>query len=267
MHVLGRGFSQRRKTPKPRDLHIRKVSFSGCSLSSGSSFSSSPSTSVASSSSSLSPPSTASTARAPSSSRSPAAGFVDPLASHPTFTPPPRLCDRPLLTSPERQRFDEPTTFFLEEDETPVFDDDDTPAAAPAKRPALPRSRWSDSTVATVESIMSHADSDMDDAEEHDEASTTWDDSDSASATDSDSDSDDGDDDIDWHYYLQQPPDGHQSMPNFSYKRETVAKRPPIKTLDSLEDFIKRGGWKRRGIVFHNGDTDDGNSDVIDMSF
>ncbi|GKT96262.1 hypothetical protein Ct61P_14112 [Colletotrichum tofieldiae] len=25
---------------------------------------------------------------------------------------------------------------------------------------------------------------------------------------------------------------------------------PPMKSLDSVEDFIKRGGWKRRGIVF-----------------
>jgi len=38
--------------------------------------------------------------------------------------------------------------------------------------------------------------------------------------------------------------------PNFSYKRNTVPRRPPMKTADSIDDFIKRGGWKRRGIVF-----------------
>jgi hypothetical protein len=37
---------------------------------------------------------------------------------------------------------------------------------------------------------------------------------------------------------------------NFSHKRNTVPKRPPAKAADSIDNFIKRGGWKRRGIVF-----------------
>jgi hypothetical protein len=41
---------------------------------------------------------------------------------------------------------------------------------------------------------------------------------------------------------------------NFSYKRNTVPKRPQMKTMDSFENFIKRGGWKRRGIVFEQDD-------------
>ncbi|KAM4063833.1 hypothetical protein HRG_006935 [Hirsutella rhossiliensis] len=281
MHVLGHSFSQRRKTCKPRDLHIRKISFSGSSLSSGSSFSSSmsaasmssssisaPSTAASSSSSSLSPPNSASTARGPRSSRS-AAG-LDPLALHPTFQPPPRLCDRPLLSSPEPRRFDESTTFFLDDDEESIIDPcgsyvrhdeavspvveakmmepDDYFGVQFTRRPAMPRSRWSESTVATVESTTPSDDDDTVHGSEEDDADR------------------DVVDDVIGHYYYQptKPLDGHQSMPNFSHKRDTIPKRPPIKTLDSLEDFIKRGGWKRRGIVFHQEDVDSG-GDTINL--
>lgn len=246
MHVLGHSFSQRRKSPKPRDLHIRKVSFSGCSLSSGGSLSSS--------SSSSSSAASTSTTRAPLSSRTTAS--FDPLSLHPTFQPPPRLHDRPLL-SPERRQFEAAATFFDDDDESDdgyfagageygcQGKEELPPHASPmdhtghdrtepqdyffqqiTKRPQLPRSRWSESTVHTLEQLTPAA---------------------SVMSPDGDDDGDDG------GYPFQQP--SHSSMPNFSYKRATaLPKRPPMKTLDSLDEFIKRGGWKRRGIVFHEED-------------
>ena len=248
MHVLGsigHSFSQRRKSPKPKDLHIRKVSFSGCSLSSGCSFSSTSSTS---------------TAKAPSSARTPSGQSFDPLNLHPTFSPPPRLQDRPLI-SPERLSHREALTFF--DDETDEegylssrgsfdasdFEDEDRhvteltlpPHTSPmdhpscdddtepqdyfmmqlAKRPPMLRSRWSESTIMTLDQI----------------------------------------DDLSTPSYDVTPDTETESpleMPNFSHKRLTAPRRPPMRSLDSLEDFIKRGGWKRRGIVL---DKDEAKSD------
>lgn len=245
MHVLGsigHGFSQRRKTT-PRDLHIRKVSLSGCSLASGDSFSSSSSTS---------------TARAPNSALttpSASSGF-DPLSLHPTFQPPPRLHDRPLI-SPERTHYTPSSSFFPDDSsDDDSFDDrhssaDDEeytvcraqelhfshpkemvlpPHASPmdhstdnrsepqdyfmvrlAERPNMPRSRWSESTIQTL------------DQDDFDETPGT-------------------DEDI------------PLEMPNFSRKRNAAPSRPPLRSLDSLDDFIKKGGWKRRGVVFNKGE-------------
>ncbi|KJZ74863.1 hypothetical protein HIM_05772 [Hirsutella minnesotensis 3608] len=293
MQALSRGFSQRRKTSsKPRDIHIRKVSVSGSSLSSGSSVSST--MSAASSTSSISPPCSASISRASTSRsaycRSVAAG-PDPLGSNPTFPqpiPPPRLCDRPLLHSPEQQHhFEEPATFFIEDDvqETPEPEDyfgdysynasEKTPAVdiylsalsdddadetetddyfgiqVVETRPVL-RSRWSDSTIASVESIMSQGDTESL-ADTEDDLSEVHDDNHVVEVVDS---SDAEDSHGEQQQSMAKPLAGHQSMPNFSYKRDTMPRRPPIKTLDSLDDFIKRGGWKRRGIIFHNEDID-----------
>ncbi|GJN76914.1 hypothetical protein VFPFJ_06129 [Purpureocillium lilacinum] len=262
MHVLN-GFSQRRKSSKPRDLHIRKVSFSGCSLSSGSDFSSSPSSTLS-----------ASTPRAPRSSRS---TTFDPLALHPTFQPPPRLHDRPLL-SPERRRFEGAATFFDDSDgadegdsgyferaseyemrqwdiqEDQPFEMELPPHASPMdhedndrtepqdyfllqlrQRPQLPKSRWSASTVYTLDQVTTGS------------TATPEDDNDLGGETETEA--------MEQTEQTQLNQLGHRSMPNFSYKRETVVvRRPPMKTMDSLEDFIKRGGWKRRGIVFDNED-------------
>jgi hypothetical protein len=94
------------------------------------------------------------------------------------------------------------------------------------------------------------------------------------SAFDSDSDDDETDgtddtDDTDTYEYDEEPvlemavraerPARHAaSWQNFSYKRDLAPaspRRPPMKTMDSVEDFIKRGGWKRRGIIFQADDT------------
>jgi len=246
MHVLGHSFSQKRKcTKRPRDLHIRKVSFSGSTISSGSSLSSSSSTSTF-------------TPRHYSPGRITSAANVDPLSLHPTFHAPARLNERPLIRT-ESPRWEEATSFFDDEDtedddefdDLPEDDEDDSydvkpqgltcrhqpdmklpPHASPldhtsherheatdyfmlqlTKRPSLPRSRWSESTIQTLDSLTPSC------------ASGT-------SAVD-------------------------EVVPNFSYKRNTVPKRPTMRTGDSVDNFIKRGGWKRRGIIFHNEEMND----------
>lgn len=256
MHVLGsigHSFSQRRKSPKPKSLHIRKVSFSGCSLSSGCSFDST---------------SSSSTARAPSSVRSTGSSHsFDPLHSHPTFQPPPRLQDRPLLspaqTSPSSKSFaffddseaEEENSYYLGRASTIGGDDENVdydvkeildrqskemvlpPLSSPmdhsddrteaqdyfmmqlAKRPPMPRSRWSESTIQTLEDFTDG------------ELSTPLA-FDGACTPDSEADL-------------------PLEMPNFSHKRNMTPSRPPMRSLDSLEDFIKHGGWKRRGVVLN----------------
>ena len=255
MHVLGRGFSQRRKSSikRPRDLHIRKVSFSGCSLSSGCSFSSTSSSSTSS---------TARTHIADGHRGSHPSG-VDPLSLHPTFQPPPRLYERPFIA--DSQHYEQPVSTFYDsedEEEDDVIEEKDVideqpfemelpPHASPSdhtgherqeptdyfmsaltKRPPLPRSHWSESTIQTIDSITPNPPS----------VATPL---------------DDNDDDIS---VLEMPSLSRRSSNftfNFSLKRNTVPKRPPMKPMDSVENFIKRGGWKRRGIVFKQDDVED----------
>lgn len=245
MHVLGASFSQRRKSSKrPRDLDIRKVSLSGSSLASACSFSSTASTT--------------STGTFGQRSTDSAVAF-DPLHLHPTYgVAPPRLSERPYASkyrSSRSPRWEEAVSYFDDdssddEEEEDSYDDtdDDTlteedmsdggvvigedkerfmpPHASPldhaeldgsppqdyflrqlAKRPPMPRSQWSESTVHTVGTLESE----------------------SSVAT----------------------PVQLVGIPNFSYKRVTVHRRPPVKMADSPDNFVKRGGWKRRGIVFH----------------
>ncbi|PHH62858.1 hypothetical protein CDD81_6658 [Ophiocordyceps australis] len=242
MHILGHHFSSRDKASKtPRDLHIRKVSLSGCSLSSDCSLSSG---STASSSPSV----------------------TSPLRAH-SRSPPPPLNERPFLDLNQPQlRPQTSKTFHTtheQEDEgyfghfdssdfqtqTRAIDHHQFPvtdmahAAHPtntfylaARRP-MPCSRWSYSTV----------DSESDSEDSASEADDDQDQVDDAASVHSELEEDD-DKLYDHSEPAQQP--SHNSMPNFSMKRAVTPRRPPIKTLDSLEDFIKRGGWKRRGIVF-----------------
>lgn len=251
MHVLGHSFSQRRKSPskRPRDLHIRKVSFSGCSLSSGCSISSASSTS------------TTRTHLPRSASNS--SGTFDPLSLHPTFHAPPRLHERPLIHSdPVRHDEPVPATFFDDETDDAEDEDDEElmrrqeqhqqhyqqpldmalpPHVSPsdysnleerqepqdyffmtlAKRPPMPRSHWSESTIHTIHTSDQLTPGALVDDEDED---------------------DDVAEDV-------RPSLLAQTM---SYKRSTHPKRPPMKGDDSVENFIKRGGWKRRGIVFHS---------------
>ncbi|KAK5991169.1 hypothetical protein PT974_09447 [Cladobotryum mycophilum] len=240
------GFGNRRKS-KPRDLHIRKVSFSGSSVSSGS-FSSTSSVSTA----------REHTPRVPSTTSS---AFFDPLSCHPTFQAPPRLHERPFIPM-EGRRYEDISTFYDDgEDDSSEFGGEHQPEEEQfhmelpphhgggsedyqeepqdyffmhlAKRPQL-RSRWSESTIATIQTL-----------EELTPVSSVSNNSTSCAIADADEEAD----------------AAEQEVPNFSYKRNTVTKRPTFKPVDSFDDFVKRGGWKRRGIVFHNEDME-GNLEV-----
>ncbi|ATY59620.1 hypothetical protein CCM_05243 [Cordyceps militaris CM01] len=251
MHVLN-GFSSRRKTPKPRDLHIRKISFSGCSLSSGCSIDSASSTS---------------TARGPSHHRSGSDASIDPLRLHPIAQPPPRLHERAYITSPRRRPDESPRTFFhgrdtdsssgggsggeygvsvfeYDDSDTELDDDDETvfeqvhtnsmpPMTSPldhdadesddedyffmqlAKRPRLPRSHWSESTIQTLAQLTPATSNRATPVER-----------------------------------LEDPIEQARMMlPNFSYKHSTVPARPRMRAMDSVEHLVKLGGWKRKAVV------------------
>lgn len=88
-----------------------------------------------------------------------------------------------------------------------------------AKRPPMPRSRWSESTIQTLD----QADLSADDYDETPDSEA----------------------------------DLPLEIPNFSHKRNVTPKRPPMRSLDSLEDFMKQGGWKRKGVVFNENEAEE----------
>lgn len=244
------GLGQRRGS-KTRELHIRKISFSGCSLSSASdrSFSSD------SSSSTL----RAHTPRLATSSGT--ASSFDGLSIHSSY-PPKRLHDRPFILS---DRESAPTFYDSEDAESSDLeaserdfdgeDEDQTqftmelPHASPVSnndydateephdyffmhltsRPKpVNQSRWSDSTIAStiaslddltpVSSMSEPTSAAIADAEEAEAAGA--------------------------------------STPSSLTSAAPVPKRPTYKPVDSFEDYLRRGGWKRRGIVFNREDMD-----------
>lgn len=268
MHVLGHSFSQKRKiTTRPRDLHIRKISFSGSSFSDGSLSSST------------------STSSAYTALPTPEPQLASPFLASPSQTMAPlRLHERPFKSSKCPQTGRTTTTFY---DDTAVSDDDedlhysyyyngqmedvgsilevegtqfhmelpphaehiemeDTPQADQheqgdyfffqhvTKRAPSPRSRWSESTIQSLN------EDDMTPSTQ--EPTPMYD------------EEDDDDNSIDEALEMQAKEVRLEVLPNFSHKyQRTVsapeARRPPMRT-DSVENFIKRGGWKRRGIVF-----------------
>ncbi|PTB64690.1 hypothetical protein BBK36DRAFT_1160852 [Trichoderma citrinoviride] len=245
------GLGQRRGS-KPRDLHIRKVSFSGCSLASTSdrSFSSDSSTSTI----------RGFTPRLATNSGT--ASSFDAFSIHSASQPPKRLHDRPFIPLNQHHYNSAPTFYDSEDTDSSDLeaserdfdgeDEDQTqfvmelPHASPVShhdyegdeprdyffmhinsRPALPRSRWSESTIASVESL--------DDLT----PSTSMSEPASSSAN---ADAD-------------QAEAAGESTPRTDTSN-TVPKRPTFRTIDSFEDYVRRGGWKRRGVVFHRDDMD-----------
>ncbi|KAM0252824.1 hypothetical protein ACHAQJ_007563 [Trichoderma viride] len=248
------GLGQRRGS-KPRELHIRKISFSGCSLSSASdrSFSSDSSTSTI----------RAHTPRLASSTGT-AASF-DGFSIH--SQPPKRLHDRPFILT-DRQHYDSAPTFYDSEDAESSdleaserdFDGEDEdqtqftmelPHASPVshhdyeageepqdyffmhiksrQKPTLPQSRWSDSTIgSTIDSL-----DDLTPVTSMSEPTS------SAAMVDAD-----------------EVEAAGESTPSSFTSTTTVPKRPTFKPVDSFEEYVKRGGWKRRGIVFNREDMD-----------
>ncbi|KAH7161315.1 hypothetical protein EDB81DRAFT_341536 [Dactylonectria macrodidyma] len=262
MHVLGHGFGQRRKSShrRPRDLHIRKVSFSGSSLSSGCSLSSSTS----------STPTATPTARTPTTARL----DVDPLQLNPTFHAPPRLFERPFKDTGAVPVFcddeedvesivardvveQQPTEMALPPHVSPEDfgherqEPSDYFYAALAKRPPMPRSRWSESTVQTLDFEVTQ---DEDESSDSDEGLAAFDDSDDESVLEMRRSS---------RRISRRSSDRAAALQtlslNVTYNLPSAPKRPPMRSLDTVDTFIRRGGWKRRGIVFHAEDMNSAN--------
>ncbi|KAG5976949.1 hypothetical protein E4U55_007135 [Claviceps digitariae] len=257
MHVLGsigHGFGQRRKTATPKDLHIRKVSFSGCSLSSGGSFSSSSSST--------------STARMPSSAP-PRTGSQGsgPLSLHPTFRPPPRLHERPLISPEQKSPYAPQSIFYDDSTDDEAFDDDDddrqtmvdeeeyTLCRAQELHFSQPYTQPKEMVLPPPHRMSSadHEDSSMGDASDSRDyymlqlakrpamPRSRWSDS-TIQTLDCDDLPTDDTSDVEEKSVLE--------MPNFSRKRCTATSRPPMRSLDSFDNWTKKGGWKRRGVVF-----------------
>jgi hypothetical protein len=262
MHLLGHSFSQRSKRSKrPRDLHIRKVSFSGSSLS-GCSLSSSGST--ASACTAIIPPQySAEHPPARLHERPYKAGQTQPPRFAPTFYDDDIDADDDYDYYGNYQAaVDEEDLDSSDEDDEniPHFEMEMPPHSSPAdhdtghdrsegssdyflhvlaQRPPMPRSRWSESTIQSVQTM---------------DAVPTPGSVISTAATETALD--------------QGPPVVVEMPPNFSYKRAVstpaatpkpaapASRRPPMKTMDSIDEFVKRGGWKRRGIVFHQQEVD-----------
>ncbi|KAK0387687.1 hypothetical protein NLU13_3932 [Sarocladium strictum] len=287
MYVV-RGFSNRRKSaPKsPRNLHIRKISLSGCSVGSWDSSSSTCSSAATPTMPTFSPTRIESAITARSSFEN------NPLGSHPSHQAPLRLSQRAFLQPDHRGTFGSShmsssgmgSTFFHDdtEDEDDFTgygyseSDSDTmelplheeqpkhmelpPAASPldhtanervqpqdyflyqlGKRPPMPRSHWSESTIQTLVSFDDLDDLDSGICTPADEIDLTEVD---ISTAESSSDE------------LQAPVVGIAEtvviLPNFSYKRSTAPQRPSVQvTVDKVEEVSKTGGWKRRGVVFN----------------
>lgn len=218
--------------------------------------------------------------------RTPTLDF-DPLSMHPTYSPPPppaRLSERPFILSHDESSTDEVLEhYFRVQDDSKT--DSPTPLAHPQPRSAEEggdyflyklrlvelqeqqrqaaieamttttttttstaacQSRWSMSTVDIDESAF---DSDSDDDDETDGTDDT---------DDTDAYDEDEEPVIEMAVRAERPARHAASWQNFSYKRDPITpsspRRPPMKTMDSVEDFIKRGGWKRRGIIFQADD-------------
>ncbi|GKT42522.1 uncharacterized protein ColSpa_02703 [Colletotrichum spaethianum] len=185
----------------------------------------------------------------------------DPLSLHPTFHPPPRLYERPFIHNSQAIEDEVINSYFSSQEAAaaeqakasfaaaipnmpaPPVDSPRTPLEQQSRsqehaaegddyflfkvqqhiaatRPQLPRSHWSESTINTMASGQN--DDDDEDSSENGSISS------------------------------EERPVRESQWQNFSHKRNTPpsVRRPQMKSLDSVEDFIKRGGWKRRGIVF-----------------
>ncbi|KAH8170070.1 hypothetical protein LIA77_10614 [Sarocladium implicatum] len=128
MYVLGRGFSHRRKSASksPRDLHIRKISLSGCSVGS---WDSEASSTCSSSVTPTMPTFPAAFARTESAITTRSSFENNPLGLHPSYIAPPRLAHRPYLQPEQRRAYTAPevgssnmgSTFFYDDTE----DDDE----------------------------------------------------------------------------------------------------------------------------------------------
>lgn len=165
----------------------------------------------------------------------------DPLMLHPTHTPPPpRLADRAFIdVGPRKATTGEPRIRGLDASASSPVEHEFSLRLDLLERPTLVRSRWSDSTVHTISDCSSSEEEDDDDestGDEQEEVETP----------------------TTRETKLEFCSDEREVVPawqNFSLKRNTVAvpRRRP-QAGNALDEYVKRGGWKRRGIVFQNSD-------------
>ena len=165
----------------------------------------------------------------------------DPLNLHPTHhAAPPRLAERAFIDMESCEKMAPPPRIR-------GVDTIESPASAQEEfalrldlpeRPTLLRSRWSESTISTM------SDSSEEEHEEMGEEDVSEEEVETPTAEST----------LQFHYDEREVTPSWQ---NFSLKRNTVAvprRRPAAGTGNALDDYVKRGGWKRRGIVFQNSD-------------
>jgi hypothetical protein len=109
-----------------------------------------------------------------------------------------------------------------------------------SKRPPMPRSRWSESTIQTLDQFDN---SDSEDSDEITQSEESEDEDDDASV-------------LEMRRLTRRVSALKTISLNTTYAPRTgpAPKRPPMRSLDSVDNFIRRGGWKRRGIVFRQED-------------
>lgn len=169
---------------------------------------------------------------------------TDTMLSPPTDSPTP-------MAHPQPRTAEEGSDYFLYKLRLVELQEQQRQAAIEAMTStaasAACQSRWSVSTVDVDESAFD-SDSD-DDADETDGTDDT---------DDTDAYGEDEEPVLEMAIRAERPARHAASWQNFSYKRDPLTpaspRRPAMQTMDSVEDFIKRGGWKRRGIIFQADD-------------
>lgn len=126
-----------------------------------------------------------------------------------------------------------------------------------SKRPPMPRSRWSESTIQTLDQF------DNSDSEDSDEI------------TQSEESGDEDDDDasvLEMRRLTRRASalkaiSLNATTTTYASRPGLAPKRPPMRSLDSIDNFIRRGGWKRRGIVFRQEDMESQRCEADRASF
>lgn len=166
----------------------------------------------------------------------------DPLGLHPTHhAPPPRLADRAFIDVGAG----EPSSAGYLEAAAPKVED---PGYFKLRldmlqRPTLVRSHWSESTIGTL-SDSSESDGSVEGLESVD--------------TEGEEEEEEVVTPTAHEGFFEEEEVREPAWTNFSYKRNTVAVVPRRRpgAGNAVDDYVKRGGWKRRGIVFQNKDDD-----------
>lgn len=165
----------------------------------------------------------------------------DPLSLHPTrHAAPPRLSERAFIDIESCEKMAAtPRIRDVDTVDSPSSTQEEFPLRLELpERPTLLRSRWSESTISTMSDSSE---------EEHEEMSEE-------DVSEEEAETPTGGPTLQFQFDEREVAPSWQ---NFSLKRNTVAvprRRPAAGTGNALDDYVKRGGWKRRGIVFQNSD-------------